>query len=245
MNSGMSYRDKPDASRCSRSAPGSTCMSPRVTTARQTRSPSRVSLTGNAAALLDRSVPLRQRFDVCRMDIAATADDQVLLAAGDMEIARLVDPAEIAGHKPSLRVKRRLSRLLVVEIAEHQAGAAAADLTDFAGCGLGIRIVLAPDADLVAGTGAPTGVDDALGRIVGQRVLVRASFRHAVAALRHDAVLHQLGDDRRRRRCTRDPKAAHGADRADATGSYLGEQIDRMRRHPEQKHGAGLPQPID
>src|SRR5215813_14881723 len=185
--------------------------------------------------LLDRSVPLRQRFDACRMDIAATADDHVLLAAGDTEIARLVDPAKIAGHKPALRVERRLSRLLVVEIAEHQAGAAAADLTDFAGCGLGIRIVLAPDADLVAGTGAPTGIDYALGRIVGQRVLVRASFRHAVAALRHDAVLHQLGDDRRRRRCTRDPEAAHGADTADATGSYLCEQVDRMRRHPEQK----------
>jgi hypothetical protein len=43
--------------------------------------------------LLDRSVPLRQRFDACRMDVAATADDHVLLAAGDTEIARLVDPA--------------------------------------------------------------------------------------------------------------------------------------------------------
>src|SRR6516225_3526922 len=195
--------------------------------------------------LLDRSVALRQDFDACRMDIAATADDHVVLAASDTEIARLVDPAEIAGHKPALRVKRRLCRLLIVEIAEHQTGAPAADFADFAGRGFGVRIILAPDADLVAATGTAAGLDHALRWVVGQSILVRAGFGHAVTALRHDAVLHQLGDDRRRRRCTRDPEAAHGADTADATGSYLGEQVDRMRRHPEQKHGAGLRQPID
>ena len=108
-----------------------------------------------------------------------------LLAAGDMEIACLVDPAEVAGHKPATRVERRFGRLLVVEISEHQTGTAAADFADFTGCGFSVRIILAPDADLVTGTGAPAGIGYALGRVVGQRVLVRAGFGHAVTALRH------------------------------------------------------------
>ena len=41
------------------------------------------------------------------------------LAAGDTKIACLVDPAEVPGHEPALRVKRLFGRLLVVEIAEH------------------------------------------------------------------------------------------------------------------------------
>ena len=40
-----------------------------------------------------------------------------------------------------LGVEGVLGRLLVVEIAEHQARAAAADLADLAGRGLGVRIV--------------------------------------------------------------------------------------------------------
>jgi hypothetical protein len=47
-----------------------------------------------------------------------------------------------------LRVERNLGRRLIVEIAEHQAGAAGADLADFAGRRLRIRVVPAPDADL-------------------------------------------------------------------------------------------------
>src|SRR6516165_11233240 len=145
--------------------------------------------------LLDRIVPQRQRLDTGRMDIAAAADDHILLAAGDTEIARLVHPAEIAGHEPALCVERRLSRLLIVEIAEHQTGAPAADFADFAGRGFGVRIILAPDADLVAATGTAAGLDHALRWVVGQSILVRAGFGHAVTGLRHDAVLHQPGND--------------------------------------------------
>jgi hypothetical protein len=67
----------------------------------------------------------------------------ILLTAGDVQVARLVDPAEVAGDKPALRVECRLGRFLVVEIAEHQAGAAAADFADFARRGLDIRDVAA------------------------------------------------------------------------------------------------------
>src|SRR5580658_2280175 len=110
------------------------------------------------------------------MDLAAATNDHIILASGDMEIAAFVDPAEIAGHEPTLRIKGCLGRPLVVEIAEHQAGAAAADLADFAGRGFRVGIVLAPDADLVAGAGAPASFGNTLGRVVWQRVLVRAGF---------------------------------------------------------------------
>ena len=59
-------------------------------------------------------------------------------------------------------------------------GAPAADFADRAGRSLDIGIILAPNPDLVAGTGTPTGVDDALGRVLGRRVLMRTSFGHAV-----------------------------------------------------------------
>src|SRR5262249_57047575 len=99
----------------------------------------------------------------------------------------------------------------VIEIAEHQAGATAADFAGLTGRGFTVGIIVAPDADLVAGARAPAGFDDALGRVIGQRVLVRAGFRHARAAMRNDAVLPPLGNDRRRRGGARDPETAHRA----------------------------------
>src|SRR4051812_36484222 len=108
------------------------------------------------------------------MDVAAAADDHILLAAGDAQIARLVDPPEIASHKPLRGVERGLGSCLIVEIAEHQAGAAPPDLADLAGCGFDIGVVLAPYADLVAVAGATAGLDDACRRVVRSGVLVRA-----------------------------------------------------------------------
>ena len=207
----MSYLDKPDASRVFENR---LRVDPHVATRHHSQADALAEpriANRKCRRLLDRIVPQRQRLDAGRMDVATATYDHILLAAGDMEIACLVDPAEVAGHKPALRVERRFGRLLIVEIAEHQAGTAAADFADFTGRGFSVRIILAPDADLVTGTGAPAGIGYALGRVVGQRVLVRAGFRHAVTALRHDTALHQLGNDRRRRGGARDPEAAHRA----------------------------------
>jgi hypothetical protein len=66
-----------------------------------------------------------------------------------------------------LRIEGRLGRLLVVKVAERQAGASAADLADFARGGLGVRIVRAPTADLIPGTGAPAGLADEFVRSSG------------------------------------------------------------------------------
>src|SRR5208282_2325211 len=97
---------------------------------------------------LDRVVTRRQRLDARRINIMAATDDDVLLAADDSQIAALVHPTEVASHEPAIRIERGLGGRLIVEIAEHQAGAAGADLADFAGRRLRIRVVPAPDADL-------------------------------------------------------------------------------------------------
>jgi len=74
--------------------------------------------------------------------------------------------------KPAVAVERLFGGDLIVEIAQHQAGAAAADLTDLAECRLGIRIVLAPDPDLEAGAAAPGGLDDQTRIVIRQCVLM-------------------------------------------------------------------------
>src|SRR3954464_12012699 len=107
------------------------------------------------------------------MDVAAAADDHILLAAGDAQIARLVDPPEIASHKPAGGVERGLGSRLVVEIAQHQAGAAPPDLADLAGRGFDSGVVPAPDPDFVALAGATASLDDAGRRVVRSGVLVR------------------------------------------------------------------------
>ena len=81
---------------------GSAAAPSRDTTARQTFSPSRASATGNAAARSTAGMTHRQRLDARRIDVAAAADDHVLLTPGDAQVAVVVEPAEIAGHEPAL-----------------------------------------------------------------------------------------------------------------------------------------------
>src|SRR5450830_1095017 len=106
-----------------------------------------------------------QILDARRVDIVAAANDQILHAADHLQVAALVEAAEIAAHEPSVRVERRLSRALVVEIPEGEQRAAPADLPDLARSDLDIGIVLAPEPDLVTTAGAPAGRDDGPGRV--------------------------------------------------------------------------------
>src|SRR5262249_61723275 len=113
-----------------------------------------------------------QRLDPRRIDIVAAANDHVLLAPGDAQIAVLVDPAEIAGHEPAVAIERFFRRLLIVEIAEHEAGAAAADLPDLARRQFAVGVVPIEDADLIYGAGLPAAFRDQRRIVAGHRVLV-------------------------------------------------------------------------
>src|SRR5215472_8586925 len=68
---------------------------------------------------LHRVMPCRQRLNFCWIDIVAAAYNNILLAAGNAQIALLIDPAEIAGHEPAVAVERFFGRLLIIEITEH------------------------------------------------------------------------------------------------------------------------------
>src|SRR6185437_1095525 len=100
----------------------------------------------------------RQRLDAGWIDIVAAADDHVLLTPRDAKIASLVDPAEVAGHEPTMLVERVFGRRLIVIITKHEASAAAANFPDFADRHFGVRIVLAPDANFEAPARPPASL---------------------------------------------------------------------------------------
>ena len=81
---------------------------------------------GDAAAPDPRHVG--DRFlDLLRVDVAAAGDDHVLGAAGDEEIAVVVDEAEVAGVDPAAVAHHRRRRLGVLEVALHRRRAAELD----------------------------------------------------------------------------------------------------------------------
>jgi hypothetical protein len=85
-------------------------------------------------------VLVQDLLDLPRVDVVAAADDQVLLAVDDGEVAVLVDPADVAGAEPP--VGDRLGRLLgAPPVALHQVVAADRDLADLALGNLGALVV--------------------------------------------------------------------------------------------------------
>ena len=75
----------------------------------------------------------RQVLDLRRVDVVAAADDDVLQPPDDGQIARVVEAAQVTRQEPAVPIEGVLGRRLIVEIAERQAGALAADLADLAG----------------------------------------------------------------------------------------------------------------
>src|SRR5512140_3225607 len=103
------------------------------------------------------------------MDVAATADNEVFLAADDLESSCFVQPPQVARHEPAVPIVSLLGCALVVEVTQHQTRAAAPDFPNFPLCDLDIRILLAPNRDFVTRTRAATGFHDGLRVIIGQR----------------------------------------------------------------------------
>src|ERR1700730_11649498 len=90
-------------------------------------------------------------LDTGGMDVVSAADDQVLLAADDLQVSAFVDRAEVTAHEPALGVERVLARSLIVEVAEHEERASCADFPDFPRLCLQVRILLIPEARFVTG----------------------------------------------------------------------------------------------
>ena len=85
-----------------------------------------------------RRVRVDDLLDLARGDVLAARLDHVLLAVDDVEVALVVEDAEVAGVQPA--VAERLGRLGgVVPVAEHRLRRAVHDLADLAGAGPGGR----------------------------------------------------------------------------------------------------------
>ena len=69
-------------------------------------------------------------FDLARIHVVAAADDQLLLAIDDEEVAVLVDSRHVAGVEPAVGVDRLRGRVGPVPVALHHVVAADRDLTD-------------------------------------------------------------------------------------------------------------------
>ena len=89
----------------------------------------------------DLRVLVEHLLDLARVDVVAAADDQVLLAVDDVEVAVLVDAGHVAAVEPAAAHRLR-GRVGALPVALHDVVAADHDLADLA---LGDRVVVLVD----------------------------------------------------------------------------------------------------
>src|SRR5262245_31426691 len=86
-------------------------------------------------------------LDLAGGDVLAAADDQILLAAGDEEVAILVDPSEVAGVQPAVD-DGGAGRLFLLVVALHDPSRADADLALLTGNEELVAVVHDPELDI-------------------------------------------------------------------------------------------------
>ena len=97
----------------------------------------------------DRRVLVQHLLDLARVDVVAAADDHLLLAIDEEQVAVLVEVAEITGGEPALAVDRGRRRVRVVPVAADDRRSAELHLTH-------APLVRIRDANLRAPDGCPT-----------------------------------------------------------------------------------------
>src|SRR3712207_5380400 len=80
--------------------------------------------------LLHRGVLVEDLLDLARVDVVAAADDHLLLAVDDEEVAVLVDLAHVARPEPAVVVEDLFGGVLLVPVALHDVVALDGDLAD-------------------------------------------------------------------------------------------------------------------
>ena len=109
-------------------------------------------------------------FNLRRVAVETAADVHVLQAVGDLEVAPIVQNADVAGLEPTVRGDGGGSGRRIVQVALHDVEAAHPDLT-----GIARRhrtAVAARDSDLDPAHGSSAGVGD------GLQVIPRPAHRH-------------------------------------------------------------------
>ena len=87
---------------------------------------------GDDRGLADGLVLVEDLLDLARVHVVAAADDQLLLAVDDEEVAVLVDLGHVAGLEPAVLVDGLLRLLLALPVALHHVVALDGDLADLA-----------------------------------------------------------------------------------------------------------------
>ena len=105
-----------------------------------------------------------QLLDLGRADVLAAADDDVLLAVGDREVAVGVEHADVAGHEPAVGVNAAAVRCRV-GVADEAVGPATPDLARLAR--RDVVAVLVDEAHLDARQRCAVGVQPLLARRLG------------------------------------------------------------------------------
>ena len=105
---------------------------------------------GDHRALEDGRVGGDRDLDLDRRDVLAGADDDVLRAVLDQDVARVVDRGHVAGVEPAV-ADRRGRRLGVAVVAVHHGVAADDDLADLLAVGPDVLALAVDDPDPDAG----------------------------------------------------------------------------------------------
>ncbi len=161
-------------------------------------SPSRASGAATTATSATSGMRTRISSTSCALDVLAAADDDVLLAIGDREVAVVVEHTDVAGHEPAVGAERSLGRGLV-GVTDEQLRPATPDLagrTDF-----DVLAVVVDETDLDAGQRQPVGGDALVVRRVGgaagdRGVLGRAEAARDLDAHRRAPLAHRGGNRR-------------------------------------------------
>src|SRR3954470_15484011 len=115
----------------------------------------------------DRPATHGEVLDPGRIDVVTAANDQILLAADDLEISGSVQPSQIAGHEPAMPIERAFRARLIAEIAEHQGRAPNAEFADVSLRHPFILVALAPKRDLHAFARASARRRNGVGGVIG------------------------------------------------------------------------------
>jgi hypothetical protein len=98
-------------------------------------------------ALGDAGQVVERGLDLGRVDVEAAADDQVLAAADDRDVAARVDLADVAGAKPAAVGELVLRLLGHAPVAREDVRAAHLDAADLAGVEAAALVVADPELD--------------------------------------------------------------------------------------------------
>src|SRR5579872_7486103 len=118
----------------------------------------------------DRGMLVEHLLDLARVDVVAAADDQVLLAVHDVEVAVLVDPGQVAGVEPAV-ADRLGGGLGPLPVALHDVRPADDDLAHLALGLLAVLVVHDPHPDV------PDGGADRAGLLLAAGVVERGDRR--------------------------------------------------------------------